>query len=77
MAIKVTVGEQKTQNELPFPKLMIGKLGSIVLFRENMKGTMIQYKGESSIKVGEYYEGFDMRAFTEYNEPITLQNETT
>lgn len=75
MAIKVSVGEQKTQEEKSFPKLMIGKLGSIVLFNENRKGTMIQYIGESSIKVGEYYEGFDMHAFTDYNDPITLQNE--
>ena len=77
MAINVTLGEVKTQELKKFPKLMIGLEGSIVLFFKSGKGTMLCDTNPQKprlIGIGEYYDGWDMGAFTDYNEPITLQN---
>ncbi len=78
--INVTIGESKTQ-EKPFPKLMMVKMdlgkhyknkGMIVYFKESKKGTVIT-NGENWGD-GDYCECWAMESFTDYNEPITLQN---
>ena len=70
--IKVTVGEQKTQSEKPFPKLMIATKGvwkdQICFFEKRMGGMLIGPR-----EFG-YADNFIMDDFTDYNEPITLQN---
>lgn len=78
--INVTVGEQKTQSEKPFPKLMICKEdGIIILVR--CKVTRDEYEvcyingdkaGLTSKKFLLYSK--DGRKFTDFNKPITLQN---
>lgn len=79
--IKVTVGEQKTQSEKPFPKLMTlsDEKGTTIVFMLNKNGDgngvhsnhqTWDFKGESFYKTGPW----DIEDFTDYNEPITLQN---
>lgn len=80
MAIKVTVGEPKTQNEKPFPKLMINEDGDTiieVLQAPNKYGVcpVVHRKGYSK---GVYTKDFQLNGamkFIDYNSPITLQNE--
>jgi hypothetical protein len=75
MAIKVTLGAtENTQQEKPFPKLMKGSDELIVFFYVYEKGTVIQDPLEPDFVVGEYDDNWDMSAFTDYNEPITIQN---
>ena len=69
MSVKVTT----PQDEKPFPKIMKGEFGSIVLFTEPKKGMLIF--PNDSFPVGYYNEKWDMDVFTDYNEPITLQND--
>jgi hypothetical protein len=76
--IKVTVGEQKTQSEKPFPKLMISyKHKSIILATSKsgnfIKGTLLS-AGSSVDEFGEYFDQWSALKFTDFNEPITLQN---
>lgn len=72
MSIKVTIGESKTQSEKPFPKLMIATKGvwedQICFFEVRREGMLIGPK-----EFG-YASNFDMSDFTDYNEPVTLQN---
>lgn len=75
MAIKVTVGEQKTQNELPFPKFMKSSNGRIVFMISYGKGFLLNRVSNNDIP--KYSELWFMGDFADYNEPITLQNETT
>ena len=69
MSVKVTT----PQDEKPFPKIMKGELGSIVLFREPKKGMLII--PNNGFPVGYYQEQWNMDLFTDYNESITLQND--
>lgn len=77
MAIKVTVGEQKTQNEKPFPKLMIHIDGTITYFLEPSIGIHLN-------KVKDYFPDvynkkchtqISMVHYVDYNGTVTLQNE--
>lgn len=74
--IKVTLSEKPQQESKPFPKLMIAtndKRTNIVLFEKYGVGVLV--KGENEIvKNGQSYSNWLMDAFTDYNEPITLQN---
>jgi len=81
MSIKVTLGEVKTQEVKPFPKLMIVHVdpykGRIVLFTREKTGTLVRCSVSQTdyMKVGTIIDGgWVMEAFTDYNEPITLQN---
>lgn len=75
--IKVTLGEAKPQTEKLFPKLMKStETGNIVLFHSPEKGVVVSlgvYKG-NPYSIGEYSSSLNMMIFTDYNEPITLQN---
>ena len=77
MAIKVTLGAtENTQQEKPFPKLMKSeKSGAIVYFIKRGCGLVVV---ESKGKIGGTFEsepfGWDTSIFTDYNEPITIQN---
>ena len=77
--IKVTLGEFEMQ-EKPFPKLMIATekgakdKGIIVFFFENRNGVVLETVKGSDKYQGFYSDVFIMDCFTDYNEPITIQN---
>jgi hypothetical protein len=81
--IKVTIGESKPQ-EKPFPKLMIGKLNHGIVLAlgpsDNGEGRyrVIYIDGYLESLIGKTNEDFlllsDPNPFTDYNEPITIQN---
>ena len=68
--IKVTVGEQKTKSEKPFPKLMKQKDNGWVMLFLN-KTTCIHLTNFNCELVNDY--SVDKNT-VDYNEPITLQN---
>lgn len=84
MTIKVTLGEVKSKNPKPFPKLMIctGDIwakGAIVYFASSEVGIQLTQAidGDMSLpsgKDGGYASNWDMSNFADYNEPITIQN---
>lgn len=81
MAIKVTLGEAKTQEEKPFPKLMISDLGQIfymVGVNEDRDDLLIGVEIHSNgyfIGGNGISKNMARALFKDYNEPITLQNE--
>lgn len=77
MAINVTLGEVKTQNNKPFPKLMKWNKPErelVVLFQSLKSGTVL-FSTSIHWRMGDASDDFDMSQFTDYNEPITLQNQ--
>ncbi len=76
--INVTLGEAKPQ-EKPFPKLMIitsnegGDEGSVILFQSPGVGTTV-FTNNKRYPIGYHCCTWFMERFTDYNEPITLQN---
>jgi len=80
MAIKVTLGAtENTQQEKPFPKLMVvaeknlPDTGIIVLFEKESNGTVVYTPNDYRV-LGYSSDAFLMQCFTDYNEPITIQN---
>ena len=71
--IKVTVGEQKTQSEKPFPKLMIATSGRIVFMLKPKCGFML-HEENKVWGIGYHSESWAMEDFTDYNDPVTIQN---
>ena len=75
MAVNVTIGESKPQEEKPFPKLMRAyKNGLIVFFIDKGLGFVLN-SPDNSREVGYYSEAFFMENYTDFNEPLTLQNQ--
>jgi hypothetical protein len=72
MSVKITIGESKTR-EKPFPKLMKGKNNEIVYFYESKVGFPLDGKGYDVIN-DRFHLSWNMSGFTDFNEPITLQN---
>ena len=70
--IKVTFGEEPKQEEKPFPKLMKSE-NCTVFFTAPKEGIVLKYNVGSYV-VGYYHEGWDMKCFTDYNGPVTIQN---
>ena len=69
MSVKVTTPQEAEQNEKPFPKLMKHKKDDIIVFF---------IKDECGVRLNDYqqyYSNWTMSNFTDYNEPITLQND--
>jgi hypothetical protein len=74
MSVKVTTPQESEQQESPFPKIMISKVtGSIWLVSAYKKGTCLYSLKDHH--VGEYSSDLMMDNLTDYNEPITLQND--
>jgi hypothetical protein len=70
--LKVTVGEHKPQ-EKPFPKLMKSSYGDLFIFYCSKVGIPITGEhGHDHLKG--WAESWVMEEFTDYNEPITIQN---
>ena len=79
--IKVTVSEQKTQSKKPFPKLMISRSekGSTIVFVLDIYGEGNGIYSDHPLwndKPHSFYKtmNWDLNEFTDFNEPITLQN---
>ena len=78
--VKITLGEQPAQSEKPFPKLMIAVTvnGVTIIFAGGIKDGYIVgqclYSTNPSNKPGKIYDGWVSDIFTDYNEPITIQN---
>lgn len=75
--IKVTVGEQKTQSEKPFPKLMkLKSNGKLYYFYRKTLGLPLEEPERAPDKdlYGKWASGWEMDSFEDYNEPITIQN---
>lgn len=72
--IKVTLGE-KPKEEKPFPKLMtlIGK-GGVFYFCNEKSCICLLPENDPIWETGEYSTIPHMPHFTDYNEPVTLQN---
>ena len=73
--IKATIGESKPQQE-PFPKLMKGHLGTIILAitAPNEQGRCVVLNLTHFIFT-DCFKLDGKEKFTDYSEPITLQNE--
>lgn len=71
--IQVTIGESKTQAPKKFPKLMIHNDGTITRFESNAVGVHI-YSPLRNCVLWEKCNGIFMAGYTDYNEPITIQN---
>ena len=81
MSIKVTLGEVKTQEEKPFPKLMANGYGCIRLVYECGSSVILKSAENAENAEVSWFESrinapsdWDISDFTDYNEPITLQN---
>jgi hypothetical protein len=62
----VTIKEEKNENILPFPKLMISDMGDIILFHKQSEGI--------SLLGGAYmYENLDMQCFKDFKGEITIK----
>lgn len=74
MAIEVKVGELKTQEEMPFPKLMMSTIDNkVYLFLKPTIGVPLDCKGDFTT-ASEWAEDWNMEHFIDHNEPITLRN---
>ncbi len=69
--IKLTIGESKTQEVKPFPKLMASNEGRLVMMISYGIGFQLNYAANED---PHYYKEWAMNEFTDYNKPITLQN---
>ena len=72
--IQTTINTNQNSRSLPYPKLMISDKGTIVLFSDRAKG-MVLLEGNSTYILASYSNTWDMNAFSDYYEAITLQNE--
>lgn len=76
--IQVTFASSKKQVDVkPFPKLMSNKQGDIVYFIKEEVGLPIYdtcYGGDWDLSKDDIFTGWSMEYFTDYNEPITIQN---
>jgi len=74
--ITVTLGEVKTKDEKPFPKLMKDSgADRIVYFIAYGSGFQLNHiSGDYEDKSPHFSKEWAMQFFTDYNEPITLQN---
>ena len=72
--INVTLGEVKTQETKPYPKLMKPSLSNNIWLMVNEKHGTLVYKGEdAAFSIGEYHFDFGNH-MEDYNGSITLQN---
>jgi hypothetical protein len=72
--INVTIDDKKKGNVKPFPKLMRSENGQIVFFLKPGEGTLLYRVKNGLVDVGEFVNNWATGNFTDYNEPITIQN---
>ena len=73
MAINVTLGEAGTVPVKEFPKLMKAKNTSLVVFFGSYKCGQVIID-DVFYRKGFFSNEWIMESFTDYNEPITIQN---
>ena len=61
-------------NRKEYPKLMINTSGTVVLFLQANKGTVIFCEKSSVHGTGEFFFGWDMSRFEDFNGSITLES---
>lgn len=75
MAIKTAVGDIKTSDEKSFPKLMIGNVNWIIeVHRHPEFPSLFIAIHRHGPHAGSISTDFNISGFSDYNEPITLQN---
>lgn len=73
--INVTLGEVKPQVITEYPKIAILKdSGGVFLLLDEKYAVCLKQNTEKNWKSGEIYKGYVLDHFTDYNEPITIQN---
>ena len=73
MAINVTIGESKTK-ENAFPKIMISPHKDYVVFVNEENQGIVIWSTWKEFPIGTAKK-WSLHNFTDYNEPITLQNQ--
>jgi hypothetical protein len=71
--MKAIVKKEPAKKAKPFPKLMISRMGTIVLFIRPKVGAVIKRS-----KISDYdtsYLGWDMSHFSDFNGTVTLSND--
>lgn len=73
MAIKTTISTPKEKVK-PYPKIMRSNM-YVTLFRSAGTGTILDVvRDDAGWEIGDTPKGIPMACYTDYNEPITLQN---
>lgn len=72
--INVTIGESKTQELKPFPKLMKHNDGTITYFSSMNNGVHIYARASMKEIIGVISHSISMDEYSDFKEPITLQN---
>ena len=75
MAVNVTIGESKPQNSKPYPKLMRSYINGLIVFFIDKGCGFVLNSPDNSREVGYYSETYFMENFTDFNEPLTIQNQ--
>lgn len=64
----------KTEKELPFPKLMIDKTTNLIVLFSKYEEGMVIYRGESHFLTGYFDDGWNGKAFEDFRGEIKLSN---
>lgn len=74
--MKVQVKQIKPASKVKFPSLWESKIyaGFVVLLKGPQVGVVVS-GGESLMKVGHYFEDWDIQHFTLFNGTVTLEND--
>jgi len=67
--------EKSKHTAKPYPKLMISKIGIVVLFSSPRVGVFILAKNGGPYTVGEHLEDWTMSQFTDYTGKLELSND--
>jgi len=70
--MKVREIKKGGRKERPFPKLMVDTHGSIVLFHQCKKGTVVIDKTSFA---EDYWENWNMSKFTDYEGTLEISND--
>jgi hypothetical protein len=73
--IKTAILTNQNSRSLPYPKLMIGESGTIVLFQDRSTGVVVLQGNSRCYPIGHFRNTWDFTAFSDYYQAITLQNE--
>jgi len=73
--VQTTINTNQNSRSLPYPKLMVTESGTIVLFQNPSIGVVLLQGNSRCYKIGHHSFTWDMNAFSDYYEAITLQNE--
>ena len=72
--MKVRVIENEERAKIPYPKLMEGNSGTIVLMEARGCGTLLRLGKYSSDKLGDYLQTWHMDCFKDFEGKLELSN---